>query len=81
MIGKPDESNPVTLGLIKYGGREPDASEEVVADDDDDDDMGIVLEDKERAVDRADAEWGGSCPLPGAEGNMVCRSASVCPGA
>lgn len=76
------------LGFIKYGGREPDPREEEVAADGDDD-MGIVLEAEEKTVEREEEEELGRCPFPvvdclsrsePAEGNMVCKSASVCPG-
>lgn len=76
------------MGFIKYGGREPDASEEEGAADDGED-MGIVVEAEEKTVGREDEEGLGRCPFPvadclsksePAEGNMVCRSASVCPG-
>lgn len=68
------------LGFIKYGGREPDAREEEVAAEGVDD-MGMVVVEAEEGV--------GRCPFPvadclsrsePAEGNMVCRSARVCPG-
>lgn len=70
------------LGFIMYGGKGPDGSEEEVAVDD--------MERVEGAEEKADDEdGGGRCPLPAAgclrrseptEGNMDCRSASVCPG-
>lgn len=68
------------LGFIKYGGKVPEEREEEVAVDD----MGMVEEAAENAEDE-----GGRCPFPAAgclrrseltEGNMDCRSASVCPG-
>lgn len=76
------------LGFIKYGGREPDGREEEVAAEGADD-IGLVVEAEEKAVDRADEDEVGRWPFPvvgclsrsvPAEGNMVCRSASVCPG-
>lgn len=76
------------MGFIKYGGREPCAREEEVAAEGVDD-IGIVVEAEEKTVDREDEEGIGRCPFPvadclsrsePAEGNMVCRSASVCPG-
>lgn len=76
------------LGFIKYGGREPDAREEEAAAEGGDD-IGMVVEAEEKTVDREDEDGVGRCPFPvadclsmsePAEGNMVCRSASVCPG-
>lgn len=76
------------LGFIKYGGREADGREEEVAAEGVDD-MGMVVEAEEKTVDREDEEGVGRCPFPvagclsrsaPAEGNMVCRSLSVCPG-
>lgn len=76
------------LGFIKYGGREPDAREEEVAAEGVDD-IGMVVEAEEKTVGREDEEGVGRCPFPvadclrrsePADGNMVCRSASVCPG-
>lgn len=76
------------LGFIRYGGREPDAKEEEGAAEGEDD-IGMVVEAEEKTVGREDEEGvGGRCPFPvadclrrsePAEGNMVCRSASVCP--
>lgn len=72
------------LGFIKYGGRESDAREEEVAAEGVD--IGMVVEAEEKPVDE---EGVGRCPFPvadclsrsePAEGNMVCRSARVCPG-
>lgn len=68
------------LGFIKYGGREPDAREAEVATEGVDD-IGMGVEEEEKTVDREEEEGVGRCPFPvAAEGNMVCRSASVCPG-
>lgn len=76
------------LGFIKYGGREPDVRDEDV-DAEGVDDIGMVIEGEEKTVDREDEEGVGRCPFPEAgclsrsapaAGNMVCRSASVCPG-
>lgn len=76
------------LGFIKYGGREPDAREEEVAAEGEED-IGMVVEAEEKTVDREEEEGVARCPFPvadclsrsePAEGNMVCSSASVCPG-
>lgn len=76
------------LGFIRYGGREPDAREEEGAAEGEDD-MGMVVEGEEKTVGREDEEGVGRCPFPvadclsrsePAEGKMLCRSASACPG-
>lgn len=67
------------LGFIRYGGKDPDVKEEEGAAEDEDD-MGMVVEAEEKTVGREEEEGVERCPFPVAEGNMVCRSASVCPG-
>jgi len=70
-----------------YGGRDPDAREEEVAAEGVDA-IGGVVEAEEKAVDIAEEEGVRRCPFPvadclsrsePAEGNMVWRSARVCP--
>lgn len=76
------------MGFIKNGGIAPDAREAEVAAEAVDD-RGMVVEAEEKTVDNEDEEGVGRCPFPvadclsrsePAEENMVCRSASVCPG-
>lgn len=73
------------FGFIRYGGREADGKEEEVAAGGADD-IGMVVAAEEKAEDE---EGGGRCPFPVGgclrrsvlgEGNIVCRSAIVCPG-
>lgn len=77
------------MGFIKYGGSDPDTREEEVAAEVEPD-METAGGAEEKTLDSDDEEGAGGCPFPvagglsssePAEGNMVCRSARVCPGA